>query len=189
MGLGPGSTPFQGLSNEPKNIEPDKTHRMSRRGLSKLDFRIKSNPKIHPSPVIQFSPASSDDPSWSLSPPATTATPSPSLRPRPPNLLHSNPTRFGAPRPSPPGSHPRLPLPFAPLPRRRHTCRPWGRRGSRTRPANRFPAVVPWRVGARLGLPPPLRLLIGHRMRPLLRGRGLSSHRRCRGGLAPTFRR
>ncbi|OEL33920.1 hypothetical protein BAE44_0005061 [Dichanthelium oligosanthes] len=52
----------------------------------------------------------------------------------------------------------------------------------RTRSSNRVPPVFPWRVGARLGLPPALRLLIGRRVRPLLRGR------RCCGGLAPPFR-
>ena len=134
-----------------------------------MDFiiKIKSQNPSHPSLEHIFLTVSL---SW---------TPSPSLRPRPSNHLHSNPTRFGAPRPAPPGSHPRLPLPFAPLPCRRHTCRPWGRRSGRTRPANRFPAVVSWRVGARLGC--------GLSARPLLRGRGLSSHRRCRGGLAPTY--
>lgn len=56
---------------------------------------------------------------------------------------------FGAPRSAPPRSNPRLPLPFAPLSRRHHTCCSWGRRGGRTRTANRFPPVVrgAWGLG------------------------------------------
>lgn len=134
-------------------------------------------------------PASSDDdPSRSLSPPASTATPPTSPRHRPPSRLLPAPTRFGAPRPAPPGRHPRLPLPLAPHPRRRNPRRPRGRRRGRTRQADRVPPVLTWRVGARLGLPPALRLLIGLRLRPPLRGRRVPPPRRCRGSLAPPFR-
>ena len=139
-------------------------------------------------PKFAAPPALHDDPSRSLSPPASTAAPSPSPRPRPPTRRPSAPTRFRAPRPASPGRHPRLPLPLAPLPGRRRPRRPWRRRRGLTRPSDRVPLVVPWRLGAWLGLPPALRLLVGHRVRPLLRGRRVPPPRCCRGGLTPPFR-